>query len=365
MASQRSTPSSARTRAARACAIGAAALAAASLPATAAAAPGVGSGTWLWLLVAAGAAALVVALVRMRGGLRRATHTSSDIADGRELLIARGRRVTESLTALAEPIAEREDEGAAKQHQRAVDVVASARSRIGRASGTRVMTKAHQELDEAEWLIGVIAARLDGFVEPLRPEPGLPATCFFDGEHGLATVEIDLEGIALQRVPVRSCAACAVGLVRGERPCVGFVTMGGRSIPWPTAPRWCGSYAWALKDLKHLRYDGSALFGPPERTAGRRRPTVAERARGMRARVLPADPGILPEDDIDEMDEIEEIEDDFAYVEAAPEPEQDEQLAASAVSSGAFAAMEGDAPVEREAAPSRPATPGPSNRPSP
>ena len=101
--------------------------------------------------------------------------------------------------------------------------MASARSRIGRASGPRVMAKAHEELDEAEWLIGVLGARLDGFVEPLRPRHGLPATCFFDGAHGLATVEVDLEGIALQRVPVRACAACAVGLVRGERPRVGSV----------------------------------------------------------------------------------------------------------------------------------------------
>jgi hypothetical protein len=347
--SQRSIPGSARTRASRACAIGAAALVAASLPSTAAAAPGGGSGTLLWLLVAVVVAALVVVLVRMRGGIRRATHTSSDIADGRELLIARGRRVTEALTGLADAVAEREDEGAIKQHQRAVDVVASARSRIGRASGTRVMAKAHQELDEAEWLIGVMGARLDGFVEPLRPEPGMPATCFFDGEHGLATVEIDLEGIALQRVPVRACAACAVGLVRGERPRVGFISMGGRSVPWPAAPRWCGSYAWALKDLKHLRYDGSALFAPSERPAGQRRPSVAERARSVRARVLPTGPEVLPEDD---LDEYEEIEDEYVYTAvAAPEPEQDERLARSAVSGGAFAAMEGEAPAELEAAP--------------
>ena len=134
----------------------------------------------------------------------------------------------------------------------------------------------------------------------------LPATCFFDGEHGLATVEVDLEGIALQRVPVRSCAACAVGLVRGERPRVGTVSMGGRALPWPAAPRWCGSYAWALKDLKHLHYDGTPLFAAPERPIGQRRQTVAERARGMRARVLPAGPEVLPEDEIDEVDEVEE-----------------------------------------------------------
>jgi hypothetical protein len=343
---QRSTQSPLRIRASRAGAICAAALAAAALPSSAAAAPGGGTGTWVWALAAIGGIVLLFTLVRLRGGLRRATHSVSDIADGREILIARGRRVTEALTALADVVAEREDEGASKQHARALEAVASARSRIGRVSGPRVMTKAHEELDEAEWLIGVLGARLDGFVEPLRPRPGLPATCFFDGQHGFATVEVDLEGVALQRVPVRSCAACAVGLVRGERPRVGFVQLGGRGVPWPAAPRWCGSYAWAAKDLKHLRYDGVSLFAPPERPVGQRRQTVAERARGVRARVLPVAPEVLPEDDLDE------IQDDFdGFAGDTPESEHEEQLETTPVSTGAFAAMETEAPPEIETAP--------------
>jgi hypothetical protein len=292
---------------------------------------------------------LVFTLIRLRGGLRRATHSISDISDCRELLIARGRRVTEALTSLADAVAEREDEGATKQHQRALDVVASARSRIGRASGPRVMAKAHEELDEAEWLIGVLGARLDGFVEPLRPRAGLPATCFFDGEHGLATVEVDLEGIAFQRVPVRACAACAVSLVRGERPRIGSVSMGGRSLPWPSAPRWCGSYDWAFKDLKYLCYDGTPLFAPPERPVGRRRQTVAERARGVRARVLPTGSDVLDDDEPDEA--LEEDFDGFADPVTELELEQDEQLETSPVSTGAFAAMEGEASEEIETAP--------------
>ena len=209
------------------------------------------------------------------------------------------------------------------------------------------MAKAHEELDEAEWLIGVLGARLDGFVEPLRPRAGLPATCFFDGEHGLATVEVDLEGIALQRIPVRACAACAVSLVRGERPRVGTVSMGGRSLPWPAAPRWCGSYAWAFKDLKHLRYDGALLFAAPARPVGQRRQTVADRARGVRARVLPGTPEVLDEDELDET-----FEDGFDVIaDHAPELEQDEQSETSPFGGSAFEAMESEAPDEIETAP--------------
>jgi hypothetical protein len=298
------------------------------------------------LLIAGGAAVLVFMLMRMRKS-RKGSHTSlTDISDGRELLIARGRRVTAELTELAEPIAERDDENATRQHQRALDVVASARSRIGRASGQRVQTKAHQELDEAEWLIGVLRARLDGFVEPLQPRPGMPATCFFDGEHGLATVEVDLEGIGLQRVPVRSCAACAVGLVRGERPRIGTVELGGRTALWPTAPRWCGSYAWPYKDLRHLRYDGTPLFGEPERPAGTKRQTVAERARGMRARVLPGSPEVLDEDEGDDL----AVDDFHSFADAAPDLQEEEPIEEPALSS-AFAAMESEVPASAEAEP--------------
>jgi hypothetical protein len=133
-----------------------------------------------------------------------------------------------------------------------------------------------------------------------------------------------------------------------------LVSVGGRSLPWPAAPRWCGSYAWAIKDLKHLQYDGSPLFGAPERPVGQRRQTVAERARGVRARVLPSGPHVLPEDEFDEIEEIGDFGDfgDFdRFADSAPELEQDEQLETSTVSSGAFAAMEGETPAEVEATP--------------
>ena len=178
--------------------------------------------------------------------------------------------------------------------------MASARSRIGRASGPRVMAKAHEELDEAEWLIGVLGARLDGFVEPLRPSAGCPRRASSTASTASRPSRSISRASRFQRVPVRSCAACAVSLVRGERPHVGSVQLGGRAVPWPAAPRWCGSYAWAAKDLTHLHYDGTPLFTATERPVGQRKQTVAERARGMRARVLPMTPAVLAEDEPDE-----------------------------------------------------------------
>lgn len=340
--SLRSTSRRFRTSRTRASALAVGLLAASALPSSAAAAPGSGVGTaaWLWVLATAAVVVVALALLRLRAG-RQGGHASlAEIADGRELLIARGRRVTEQLTALSDVVAEREDEGATRDLQSALDIVTEARGRIGRTSGQRVQTKAHQDLDEAEWLIGVLRARLDGFVSPAQPPTGMPATCFFDGEHGLATVEVDLEGIALQRVPVRSCAACAVSLVRGDRPPVGTVSIGGHTIPWPSAPRWCGSYGWAPKDLKHLSYDGDPIFAEqPRADAGKRRQTVAELARGVRARVVPEDPQVLPEDEAEEP------------VETAPEPVAAERPVDPPAARSAFAAMEDDGPAVAEPAP--------------
>jgi hypothetical protein len=340
--SLRSTSRRTRNRRARASALAVGLLAASALPSSAAAAPGSGVSTsaWIWVLAVAAVLVGVLTLLRLRAGRQGAHASLADIADGRELLIARGRRVTEQLTALTDVVAEREDEGATHDLQSALDIVTEVRGRIGRTSGQRVQTKAHQDLDEAEWLIGVLRARLDGFVSPAQPPTGMPATCFFDGEHGLATVEIDLEGISLQRVPVRSCAACAVRLVRGELPPVGTVEIGGHTVPWPSAPRWCGSYGWVTKDLKHLSYDGDPIFAAqPREQAGTRKQTVAERARGVRARVVPEAPQVLPEDEAEEAFE--------QPVESAPEELVAERLEDPPAARSAFAALED----EVEAAP--------------
>jgi hypothetical protein len=294
---------------------------------------------------------LVFVLLRLRSGHAGGRARMTDVADGRDLLIARGRRVTEQLTALTDVVAEREDAGTTQRHREALQVVVAARARIGRSAGQRVQAKANRDLDEAEWLIGVVRARLDGFVEPEQVPEGVPGTCFFDATHGFAAVEVDLEGIALQRVPVRSCAGCAVNLVRGERPAIGTVAIGGYMIPWPAAPRWCGSYGWAVKDLKHLSYDGAQLFAEPRRSRepGRRQ-TVAERARGVRARVLPEGPRVLPEEEPAIPADVFEVSEHEGGERRSGERRTGERREQPPTRS-AFAALEDDTPAASEAAP--------------
>ena len=103
-------------------------------------------------------------------------------------------------------------------------------------------------------------AHLEGTGEPPRPESGHPARCFFNAEHGLATVEVELELPGVRTVSVGICAADAVRLSRGDEPEVGAVSVGRRRLPWAAAPTWYGGWGWGQDDLPALRYHGTAVF---------------------------------------------------------------------------------------------------------
>jgi hypothetical protein len=134
------------------------------------------------------------------------------------------------------------------------------RASIGRLDGPPAFRNAHSQLDEAEWHLGVVQAHLDGSGEPPRPEAGHPARCFFNADHGLGSVEIELEVPGVRTVSVGVCADDAVRLARGDEPEVGAVTVGRRSLPWAAAPTWYGGWGWGQDDLPALRYHGQPVF---------------------------------------------------------------------------------------------------------
>ena len=209
-------------------------------------------------MVLALAAVLTALRVRTRRVRRRGG--GSLIEGARALLQGRLDGLGERLAATAVGVSEREDLALTSHHRNAAETVSEVRSSIGRLDGPPAFRAAHGRLDDAEWHLGVVQAHSGQGGEPPRPESGHPARCFFNAEHGLATVEIELELPGVRTVSVGICAADAVRLSRGEEPEVGAVTVGRRRLPWAAAPTWYGGWGWGQDDLPTLRYHGQPIF---------------------------------------------------------------------------------------------------------
>jgi hypothetical protein len=224
------------------------------------------SGTSMTTIILIAVAAVIVAIALVLTWLRARTRKvrrrggGTLIAGARALLQGRLEGLGEGLAATAVGVTEREDRTVAEHHATASEIVAEVRSSIGRLDGPPAFRHAHGLLDDAEWHLGVVEAHLEGVAEPPRPEAGHPARCFFDADHGLATVPVELEIPGVRTVTVGICAADAVRLSRAEEPEVGSVSVGRRRMPWAAAPTWYGGWGWGQDDLPTLRYHGAPVF---------------------------------------------------------------------------------------------------------
>jgi hypothetical protein len=216
---------------------------------------------WAYLLIALVVVMIVAGILLLRARRGGRGHRGTGLIEAaRALALQRVQRLGRDLAESAMQVSERDDPAIAQHHRRAADAVAEVRSQLPELDGPPAFRQANEQLDEAEWHLGVAVAHLEGTAEPPRPESGHPARCFFDAEHGLATVEIPLELPGIRTVKVGVCAADAVKLSRGQDPDVGVVTVGRRSLPWAAAPTWFGGWGWGQDDLPALRYNGRAVF---------------------------------------------------------------------------------------------------------
>jgi hypothetical protein len=223
---------------------------------------GGGVASWIYIAIAALVLALAAVLTALRIRTRRVRRRGGGnlIEGARSLLQGRLDGLGEMLATTAVGVSEREDLALSSHHRNAAETVSEVRSSIGRLDGPPAFRAAHGRLDDAEWHLGVVEAHLGQGGEPPRPESGHPARCFFNADHGLATVEIELELPGVRTVSVGICAADAVRLSRGEEPEVGAVAVGRRRLPWAAAPTWYGGWGWGQDDLPTLRYHGQPIF---------------------------------------------------------------------------------------------------------
>jgi hypothetical protein len=309
---------------------------------------GGGVATWIYIAVAAVVLALAAVLTALRIRTRRVRRRGGGnlIEGARALLQGRLDGLGELLATTAVGVSEREDLALSGHHRNAAETVSEVRSSIGRLDGPPAFRAAHGRLDDAEWHLGVVEAHLGQGGEPPRPESGHPARCFFNAEHGLATVEIELELPGVRTVSVGICAPDAMRLSRGEEPEVGAVTVGRRRLPWAAAPTWYGGWGWGQDDLPTLRYHGTPIFASssqldaftgvtPTGAVSRVRP-IAPTSDAPSHLDEPADerelPGLAGDDDPSEAGAIGEHEpllhesDEAADPEALPEPDPIDEL---------------------------------------
>ncbi|MDX1449853.1 MAG: hypothetical protein R3246_12410, partial [Acidimicrobiia bacterium] len=132
--------------------------------------------------------------------------------------------------------------------RRASEIFGSAEGRLAGASSTAEFAALADDLDDARWELAAAEALLDGRPVPDRPEASHPDPCFFDPTHGAGVEEATLRTAAGDR-PVRVCRADAERLRRGEHPEPRSVTVDGRAVPAPKAPRSHGGQGMDALDL--------------------------------------------------------------------------------------------------------------------
>ena len=154
-----------------------------------------------------------------------------------------------------------DDPALAEHHQTAGAKLVALRRQLPQLYSPRELRTCAGELDLTEWHIECAEALAEGRGLPPQPSSDRPALCFFTHEHGLGTVEVDVTRPDGTVASIWVCPANAVALSRAEPLLVGAVHVGGRQVPWPTAPTYYGAAGWSPEDLPGLEYEGREIWG--------------------------------------------------------------------------------------------------------
>lgn len=225
---------------------------------------------WMWVILVAVVGLGILGALRMRAVSRerRKRARVGSIGTARSFHGTRLDGLSLRHSELVRAVGERPDDPAlAEHHQTAGAKLVALRRQLPQLYSPRELRTCAGELDLTEWHIECAEALAEGRGLPPQPSPDRPALCFFTHEHGLGTVEVDVTRPDGTVASVWVCPANAVALSRAEPLLVGRVHVGGREVPWPTAPTYYGAAGWAPEDLPGLEYEGREIWGrdAPER----------------------------------------------------------------------------------------------------
>ncbi len=143
--------------------------------------------------------------------------------------------VANYIVELSDRVGLAEDDEAEALYREATDVFSAVQTDLPAADELHEMELLSDRLDHARWQLESAEARLEGKLPPPQPIDR-PAKCFFDPNHRAGIEEAEITTAAGSQT-VSVCRQCKSRLERGEKVAPRDISVGGRPVPAPRAPR--------------------------------------------------------------------------------------------------------------------------------
>ena len=216
---------------------------------------GISGGLVLVGLVLVGGGGLAVASVRRKRRLESAAQRR--LAEARTELSRQVDLVANDIVDLNSQLELAENATATGFYRNASATYAVVEEAVSKAGSLDELEKLSDQLDEARWELDAAEATLNGDVTPERPTDRATA-CFFDPTHRAGIEDVEIE-TAAGRQKVGVCRDCARRLRSEDPPQPGSITVNGRAVPAPQAPRHSGGGGFDWMDIFSVVVDGSRI----------------------------------------------------------------------------------------------------------
>ncbi len=213
---------------------------------------------WALVFIVGGLVLVVVVLVRRQSKAEKQRKVE-DISEARVEIKHQLDEIANLILEETDAISVSEDRKAAEHLQAASQAYADALDLYDRTTTLQQLESISDSLDRARWQLQAAVALRDGREVP--PEPVAErATCFFDPAHPPATETAVLRTGAGDR-EVKVCPEDAQRLLRGQQPQPRQISVGGRPIPAPMAPKSYGGGGFGTMDMFEVIMGGMAASG--------------------------------------------------------------------------------------------------------
>ena len=150
------------------------------------------------------------------------------------------------------------DEAARLDYQAALDAYESAQRAVPAMRSVEEVTRVSDILTGGRYALACVQARVAG-----RPLPARRTPCFFNPQHGPATVDVTWNPPAHGTRIVPACAQDAARIARGERPDLRRVKVNGQMLPY-----WEAGAAYLPYGKDYFTAAALTMLGPHSQVGG-------------------------------------------------------------------------------------------------